>query len=208
MMTGQIFFSPDKPQFWPVKLMNIIIIFLPMENRITLAVQHCRSGFCRQVGEKFIHTLLSSFPRLSPVLCPFIYTFSINVRRCRKSPRFILYLHIGKKLDPFRCPARDRNSPPQRRISSLNICSKEVDLARNLSHKQRIRHQKSTNIQQSFRLGRRATLYRERLIKKEDFKRRDSRDRRRLFSISLVFIRQFWIESANKIMFDIKKFYN
>ena len=118
------------------------------------------------------------------------------------------YICISVKLDPFRCPARDQNSPPQRRISSLNICSKEVDLARNLSHKQRIRHQKSTNIQQSFRLGRRATLYRERLIKKEDFKRRDSRDRRRSFLISLVFIRQFWIESANKIMFDIKKFYN
>ena len=96
------------------------------------------------------------------------------------------------KLDPFRCPARDRKSPPQRRISSLNISGKEVDLARNLFHKQPIRHQKSINIQQSFRLGRRATLYRERLIKKEDFKRRYSSDRRRSFSISLVFIRQFW----------------
>ena len=29
MMTDQIFFSPDKPRFWPVKLINIIIIFLP-----------------------------------------------------------------------------------------------------------------------------------------------------------------------------------
>ena len=96
MMTGQIFFSSDKPRFWPVKLMNIIITLLPMEYRITLAVRHCRSSFCRQVGEKFIHTLLSSFPRFSPVLCPFIYTFSIIVRRCRKSPRFVLYLHIGE----------------------------------------------------------------------------------------------------------------
>ena len=96
MMTGQIFFSPDKPRFWPVKLMNIIITLLPMEYRITLAVRHCRSSFCRQVGEKFIHTLLSSFPRFSPVLCPFIYTFSIIVQRCRKSPRFVLYLHIGE----------------------------------------------------------------------------------------------------------------
>ena len=41
MMTGQIFFSPDKPRFWPVKLMNIIIIFLPMEYRITLEVDRC-----------------------------------------------------------------------------------------------------------------------------------------------------------------------
>ena len=96
MTTGQIFFSPDKPRFWPVKLMNIIITLLPMEYRITLAVRHCRSSFCRLVGEKFIHTLLSSFPRFSPVLCPFIYTFSIIVRRCRKSPRFVLYLHIGE----------------------------------------------------------------------------------------------------------------
>ena len=41
MMTGQIFFSPDKPRFWPVKLMNIIITLLPMEYRITLAVDRC-----------------------------------------------------------------------------------------------------------------------------------------------------------------------
>ena len=95
------------------------------------------------------------------------------------------YICISVKLDPFRCPERDRKSPPQRRISSLNICGKEVDLARKLFHKQRIRHQKSINIQQSFRFF----VYRERLIKKEDFKRRD---RRHLFSISLVFIRQFW----------------
>ena len=93
------------------------------------------------------------------------------------------------KLDPFRCPARDQESPPQRRISSLNICGKEVDLARNLFRRQGIRHQKSINIQESFRLGRRATLYCERPIKKEAFKRRD---RPRSFSISLVFIRQFW----------------
>ena len=96
MMTDQIFFSPDKPRFWPVKLMNIIITLLPMECRITLAVRHCRSSFRRQVGEKFIHTLMSSFPRFSHILCPFIYTFSIIVRRCRKSPRFVLYLHIGE----------------------------------------------------------------------------------------------------------------
>ena len=41
MMTGQIFFSPDKARFWPVKLMNIIIFFCPMEYRITLAVDRC-----------------------------------------------------------------------------------------------------------------------------------------------------------------------
>ena len=69
----------------------------------------------------------------------------------------------------------------------LNIFGKVVYLARNLFHKQRINHQKSRNIQQSFRLGRRATFYREGLVnvnrnlhtavyKKEDFKRRDIGD--------------------------------
>ena len=118
---------------------------------------------------------------------------------------------ISVKLDPFRCPARDRKSPPQRRISSLNICGKEVDLARNLFHKQRIRHQKSINIQQSFRLGRRATLYRKGLInvnrnldkavyKKEDFK---CQGRQRSFSISFI----VFMESSpqTRFTFDIKK---
>ena len=115
------------------------------------------------------------------------------------------------KLDPFRCPARDRKSPPQRRISSLNICGKEVDLARNLFHKQRIRHQKSINIQQSFRLGRRATLYRKGLInvnrnldkavyKKEDFK---CQGRQRSFLISFI----VFMESSpqTRFTFHIKK---
>ena len=63
----------------------------------------------------------------------------------------------------------------------VNICGKEVDLARNLFPNQCICHQESINIQQSFGLGRRSTLYRERLINvdrnldravyKEDFKR-------------------------------------
>ena len=48
--------------------------------------------------------------------------------------------------------------------TSLNISGKEVDLARNLFHKQGIYHQKSINIQQSFLLVPRATLYREGLI--------------------------------------------
>ena len=46
----------------------------------------------------------------------------------------------------------------------LKISGKEVDLERNLFHKQHIYHQKSINIQQSFRLGHRASLYREGLI--------------------------------------------
>ena len=77
--------------------------------------------------------------------------------------------------------------------TSLNISGREVNLARNLFHKQHIYHQKSINTQQSFLLGRRTTLYREGLInvnrnlhkavyKKEDFK---CRDRPHSFSISL-----------------------
>ena len=45
----------------------------------------------------------------------------------------------------------------------LNIFGKEVYLGGNLFHKQRVYHQKF-NIQQSFRLSRRVTFYREGLI--------------------------------------------
>ena len=120
--------------------------------------------------------------------CFHVRLYIPSVRRCLKSPRFVLYLHtilfVARHVIESLLHKWEE--------TSLNISGKEVDLARNLFHKQPIRHQKSINIQQSFRLGRRATLYRERLIKKEDFKRRYSRDRRRSFSISLVFIRQFW----------------
>ena len=66
------------------------------------------------------------------------------------------------KLDPF--IARHMiESLLHKEETSLNISGKEVDLVRNLFHKQRM-SQKSINIQQSFRLGRRATLNREGLI--------------------------------------------
>ena len=174
MMTGKIFFSPDKPRFWLVKLMNIIITLLPMEYRITLAVRHCRSSFCRQVGEKFIHTLLSSFLRFSPVLCPFIYTFSIIVRRCRKSPRFVLYLHIGESWS-FSLPGtwskvsstkknfvakylRQRSWFGKKFVPQTGYSSSEVN--------------KYTG---KLSFGSSRNTLRERLIKKEDFKRRYSR---------------------------------
>ena len=47
-----------------------IIFFLPTEYRIMLAIDHCTVLMLRflwQVGEKLIHTLLSSFPRFLPV---------------------------------------------------------------------------------------------------------------------------------------------
>ena len=193
MMTGQIFFSPDKPRFWPIKLMNIIITLLPMEYRITLAVRHCRSSFCRQVGEKFIHTLLSSFPRFSPVLCPFIYTFSIIVRRCRKSPRFVLYLHIGESWS-FSLPGTWSKVSSTKKNFVAKYLRQRSWFSRNLFHKQGIRHQKSINIQESFRLGRRATLFANGL------------SRRRILSTDIA--DNSGIESANEIMFDEKKFYN
>ena len=129
-----------------------------------------------------------------------LYTFSIIVQQWLKSPRFVLYLHIGETRS-FSLPGTWSKVSSTKKKTSLNISGKEVDFARNLFRKQRICHQKSINIQQSFCLGRRATLYREGLInvnrnldkavsKKEDFKRQD---RRRSFSISfIVFIRQFW----------------
>ena len=64
------------------------------------------------------------------------------------------------KPDLFPCLARDRKSPLQRRIVA-NIFGKEVDLVRSLFYRQCVYYQKSINIQQSFHLGHRATLYHE-----------------------------------------------
>ena len=121
-----------------------------------------RSGFWRQVGEKFIHKFLSSFPQFLPVFTSVYITLSIIIRWCLKSARFVPYLHIDETWF-FRCPARDRKVS-----STKNFSGREVDLERNLCHKQHIYHQKSINIQQSFRLGCRATLYSKRLINKQE----------------------------------------
>ena len=116
------------------------------------------------------------------------------------------HICISVKLDLFHCLASDRKSPPQRKETLLIIFSKEVDLARNLFHKQRIYHQKSINIQQSFHLGCCATLYIAKgslTNKKEDFK---YRDRRHSFSVSLNFYQTILQSSLQtRFMFDIKK---
>ena len=79
--------------------MNIIIIFLPMEYRITLAVDRCTalsfsflpaSWWKIHSDVKFLSAIFARF------MSVYIYTFSIIVQRCRKSPRFVLYLHIGE----------------------------------------------------------------------------------------------------------------
>ena len=144
--------------------------------------------------------LLSSFPGFLPVfMSVYIYleyhcTAVSEVSKVRpiSAYRWNLIVFVAQRVI---------KSLVHNEEMSLNISSKEVDLVRNLFHKQGICHQKSINIQQSFCLGHRATLYREGLInfnrnldnavyKKEDFKRQD---RRRSFSISfIVFIRQFW----------------
>ena len=91
--------------------------------------------------------------------------------------------------------------------TALNIFGKEADLGGNLFHKQRVYHQKSINIQQSFRFSRRVTLYREVLINvNRNLKKAVYKYRRRSFSISLNFY-QTILESSpqTRFMFDIKK---
>ena len=77
---------------------------------------------------------------------------------------------------PFSCPfyleyhhavvsevskVRPRFESPLRRRNVGKYFPKEVNLVTNLFHKQHVYHLKSVNIQQSFRLSRHATLYRE-----------------------------------------------
>ena len=114
----------------------------------------------------------------------------------------------------FPCLARDRKSPPQRRIVA-NIFGKEVDL-----HWRKVCSTNSVfiirskkNIQQSFHSGHRATLYCEGLKCHRKFatklftrRRIKRRNRRHSFSISLNFY-QTILESSpqTRFMFDIKK---
>ena len=119
--------------------------------------------------------LFSSFPRFSPVFMSVRSTLNIIVRQCLKSPRFIPYLHIG-----VRCLACDRKSPLQRRNVGKYF-RKEVNLATNLFHKQHVYHPKSINVQQSFHLGHRATLYLEGFINVNRNLHFKCRDRQRSF---------------------------
>ena len=97
---------------------------------------------------KFIHKSLSSFPGFSPTFMSVYIYFDFEYHRTAVSQVSKSHSCMSVKVDLFRCPAGDRKSPP------LNIFGKEVDLARNPFPKQRIYHQKSINVQQSFRLGR------------------------------------------------------
>ena len=169
------------------------IIFLPTEYRITLAIDRRTALTFRFLAASWwkIHSHIFEF--LSAVFTRFhvcLYIPWVSSYSCVWSLQDSSHICTSVKIDLFRCPACDRKSPPLRKETSLNILVKEVDLARNLFHKQRIYHQKSMNIQQSSRLGRRATLYHhhERLINKRELRRIFKHwDRRRSFSISLNF---------------------
>ena len=89
-------FCPDKPQFWPVKILQF---FGLMEYWLTLAIDRCIAStfsFFRWQSRWKIHSHVLEL--LSAVFARFHarYTLSIIVRRCLKSPRFVPYLHIGK----------------------------------------------------------------------------------------------------------------
>ena len=158
-----------------------------MEYWFMLAIDRCTTLTFRFLAASWwkIHSQVVEF--LPPIFARFdVRLYIPSVRRCLKTPRFVLYLHtilvVARHVIESLLHKWEE--------TSLNISGKKVDLARNLFHKQRICHQKSINIQQSFRLGRRATPSRNLdKAEKEDFKRRD---RRRSFLINLVFIRQFW----------------
>ena len=96
-----------------------------MEYRITLAVDHCTALMLKIFGGKLVK---NSFPccwvpfrDFCPFSCSFIYTYRTAVSEVSKvRPKLRLWVRpiiicISVKLDPFRCPARDRRSPPQRR---------------------------------------------------------------------------------------------
>ena len=119
-----------------------------MEYRITLAADRCTALTLR--------FFWVPFRNFRPFSCPFIYTYRTAVSEVSKVRPISAYwwnliLFVARRVI---------ESLLHKEETSLNICGKEADLARNLFHKQRICHQKSINIQQNFRLGRRATLYR------------------------------------------------
>ena len=143
--------------------------------------------------------LFSSFPWFS-VVRYVRSTLNNIVRWCLKSPRFVPYLHIG-----VRCLACDRKSPPQKRNVGKYF-RKEVNLVTNLLHKLYVYHPKSIIVQQSFHLGRRATLYPEGFVNVNRNLHFKCRERQRSFLIRLNFYETI-LESSRKrrFMFDINK---
>ena len=146
--------------------MNTIIFFLPTEYRITLAVDRCSALTFRFLTASWwkIHSpvveLLSAI--FSPFMSVYIYLEYHRTAVSKVSKVHPISVYQGNLI--FFLARHVIKSLLHKEETSLNISGKEVDLARNLFHKQRIYHQKSINVQQSFLLGHRATLYHEGLI--------------------------------------------
>ena len=77
-----LFFSPDKLRFWPVKLMNIIIFFLPLEYRITLSVDRCTALSFRFLPASWwkIHSHVVEF--LSAIFARFMSVYIYLQHHC------------------------------------------------------------------------------------------------------------------------------
>ena len=98
MMTGQISFSLDKPRFWPVIWWRLYFFAYGISN-----YAGNRSSYCIDVqvfGGKLVKNSFTHFwvpfRSFHPFSRLFIYSLSIIVQRCLKSPRFIPYLYIGE----------------------------------------------------------------------------------------------------------------
>ena len=134
--------------------------FLPMEYRIMLAIDRCTTLTFRFLVASWqkIHLHVVEF---SPVFMSVdIYLEYHGMAETEVSKVRPISAHPGETW-PFSLPGTWSKVSSIKKETSLKISGKEVDLERNLFHKQHIYHQKSTNIQQSFRLGCRASLYRE-----------------------------------------------
>ena len=123
MMTDQIFFSPDKPWFWPVKLMNIIIIFLPYAGSRSLY------GIVVQVfAGKLVKNSFTRFWVPFRDFRPFyvcLYIPSVSSYGGVGSLQGSSYICISMKLDPFRCPAHDRKSQQSRTFFFKGFSAKQ-----------------------------------------------------------------------------------
>ena len=171
MMTSQIFLARTNPDF--DRSNNEYYIFF-----LAFAILNCTGNrllYCidfqvfggKLVKNSFTHFWVP-FQSFHTFSCPFIYALSIIVWRCLKSHKVHPISAYLWNLSFFIARQVIEKSPPQRKETSLIIFGKEVDLARNLFHKQCIYHQKSINIQQSFHLGHRAALFLEGLINKQE----------------------------------------
>ena len=151
-------FRLDKTWFWPLKswILNIFFCLWNIElhwqqivlNYIDVQVfgGKLMKNSCRCFWVPFC-----GFRRFS---CPFFLEYHHVV--VSESLQGSSHICISVKLDLF------RQRSPQRRNVAKYLWKR--DLARNLFHKQHVYHPKLINIQQSFHLGRLATLYRERII--------------------------------------------